>query len=214
MHILYNDQTLIIVNKPPSVPAQPDPTGDPSLLEMAQRIVGHPLFVVHRIDRPVSGAVVFAKTPQAAYALSTLFQQHQIQKRYLAIVPLLQGGPTSGTLVHFLSANNVQNKTQAYDFPKPGTKQASLSYRIHAQLERYSVLDIDLHSGRHHQIRVQLAAIGHAIKGDVKYGARRGNPDRSICLHAWKIAFEHPETGEWIEVTAPLPESEPLWNNL
>jgi 23S rRNA pseudouridine1911/1915/1917 synthase len=208
--ILHNDSDLIAVNKSPGIASQPDTTGDESLLDRLQQDLKTPLFPIHRIDRPVSGIVIFAKKRPAAAALNEQFGAHSVQKSYLAATAATPEKP-EGTLVHFLKKNAQTNKTTAYDIEKPGADRAELAYKVIGNSERYCFLHITPLTGRHHQIRAQLAAIGCPIKGDVKYGARRSNSDRSIHLHAWQLQFEHPSSGEWMALEAPLPDDS-VWN--
>ena len=190
---------------------QADQTGDPSFLHLAEAYCRHPLLLLHRLDRPVSGVVIFAKTKTAAASLSAQFRDRTVEKEYLAVVQN-QPPAESGTLVHFLRKNAAKNITAALPDDQPGSERGELRYRLVGSSERYHLLHIQLITGRHHQIRAQLAAIGCPIKGDVKYGARRANRDRSIHLHAWKLGFEHPVTREREEVVAPVPE-EALWES-
>ena len=213
MQILFQDDALLVVNKPAGIAVQPDKTGEPSLLDQASAEIGHPLFVVHRIDRPVSGAVVFAKTKETAHLLSVQFQEKSVQKTYLAVSGQCPDPPV-GDLLHYFEKNETQNKSKAFTTNKDGRTKGSLSYSVEARSDRYFLLRIQLHTGKHHQIRAQLAAIGCPIKGDVKYGAKRGNPDRSIHLHAWKISFEHPVSQAKMALEADLPRHDTLWNAL
>ncbi len=189
---------------------QPDKTNDLSLLEMAEQQMKQKLHLVHRIDRPASGLVLMARTPAAMAQLSKQMQDRSIDKTYLAVV---QNAPNaaSGRLVHYLHKNERLNKVTVSDEPGQDSEQAELEYRLLSSSERYHLLEIQLFTGRHHQIRAQLSAIGCPIKGDVKYGARRSNSDRSIHLHAWKIAFEHPFSGEMLAFQAPIPGSDGVW---
>lgn len=207
--ILLKNNQFLVINKPAGIAIQPDKTGNKSLIDLAEIYTKKKLFVTHRLDRPVSGVVVLAKNSECAAALNEQFQNKQVEKTYLAIV---KNAPTKnkGTLQHFLIKNEKANKSFVSDKDTPNNKKAELKYEVVAKSDNYSLLQINLISGRHHQIRVQLSAIGSPIKGDVKYGARRGNKDRSIHLHAWKIMFHHPITKEQIEVAAPLPEDK-LW---
>lgn len=207
--ILHENPAFLVVNKPAGLATQPDKTGDESLLLLAEKHCGHPLHLVHRLDRPVSGLVLLAKTAEAMSLFSAQFQARAVQKEYLAVV---QNPPpkSEGALVHFLKKNSQKNIATAFEQEQPGTERAELRYHLLDSSERYHLLHIQLISGRHHQIRAQLAAIGCPIKGDVKYGARRSNPDRSIHLHAWRLAFDNPATGERITLEAPRPE-EVLW---
>lgn len=208
--ILFQDNLLIVLNKPPGMPAQADKTGDKSLLEWAEAECGQPLHPAHRLDRPASGILVFAKTKAAMTYLQQQFQQHSVEKEYLAVVAALPP-ESEGDLVHYLRKNSQQNRAYADTEATPGADRAELHYRLLGSSERYHLLHVRLITGRHHQIRAQLAAIGCPIKGDVKYGARRSNRDRSIHLHAWKMAFEHPGSGEWLQLEAPVPEGDPVW---
>ncbi|MFN0033685.1 MAG: RluA family pseudouridine synthase [Saprospiraceae bacterium] len=209
LNILQENAAFLVVNKPPGLAAQPDKTGDDSLLTLAEQYCGHALHLVHRIDRPVSGLMLLAKTTEAMAMFSAQFQARRVQKDYLAVVQNLPPEP-EGILVHFLKKNQVKNTSTVFDEEQPGTERAELRYRLLQSTQRYHFLHIQLITGRHHQIRAQLAAIGCPIKGDVKYGARRSNPDRSIHLHAWRFAFDNPATGERISLEAAPPE-EVLW---
>jgi len=207
--ILYKNNQIIAYNKPAGLPVQSDKTGDQNLLNIVKAFAKKSIDVVHRIDRPASGVVLFAKTSGALAALNLQFQERTIQKTYLAVVknkPLKD----ADTLTHFLLKNEKQNRSVAYDKEIAHSKKATLNYKLIASSDNYHLLEIDLLSGRHHQIRAQLNAIGSPIKGDVKYGFRRGNPDRSIHLHAWKVSFKHPVSGELETVVAPIPD-ESLW---
>lgn len=221
MEVLYEDNHLIIVNKAVGEIVQGDKTGDEPLSETVKRYIKEKYAkpgdvfcgVTHRLDRPVSGVVVFARTSKALERMNALFAAHEgIQKTYWAIVC---GRPEAeeGTLEHWLVRNEKQNKSYAYAKEKPGAKKAVLDYKVLAVGERYTLLNVVLHTGRHHQIRCQLAAMGCPIKGDLKYGAARSNPDGGISLHARSIAFEHPVKHEMIEVTAEVPEGD-IWRKL
>lgn len=168
------------------------------------------LGVVHRLDRPTSGIVVFARTSKALTRLNKMFAERETEKTYWAIVknPPPQG---EGTLIHFLKKNSKQNKSYAYPKEVPESKKAILHYKILRKLDNYSLLEIDLETGRHHQIRAQLSFIGCSIKGDLKYGFDRSNPDGSIHLHSKKLSFVHPVQKTEITIIAPTPE-DPLWN--
>ncbi|MCK6693298.1 MAG: RNA pseudouridine synthase [Thermoanaerobaculia bacterium] len=208
--ILFEDTLLLALNKPPGMPAQPDKTGDESALQWGEAHCRQALHPVHRLDRPASGVLLLAKTPAAMTLLQRQFQQHTVEKDYLAVVGAPPPMPED-TLVHFLQKNTAKNRTDVFPEERPETERAELHYRLLGSSERYHLLLIRLITGRHHQIRAQLAAIGCPIKGDVKYGFRRGNRDRSIHLHAWRLAFEHPGSGEWMIVEAPAPEGDPVW---
>ena len=207
--ILYEDDALIALNKPALLPTQPDLTGDVSLLDLVEKYVGKKTYLLHRIDRPTSGIVLFAKTETAAVSLNQQFQNRETQKLYLAIV---ETGPLSkeADLVHFLIENKEKNKSYVCEATKKDAKRAEMSYVLRGASDRYQLLEIALKTGRHHQIRAQLSAIGCPIKGDVKYGARRANKDRSIHLHAWKLSFLHPILKKKIDLTAELPD-DVLW---
>ena len=209
--LLYDDDHLVAFNKPALIPTQPDLTGDKSLWEMAQDFLNMPLFVIHRLDRPTSGIVVFAKNKQAAAVLSQQFEQRKIHKIYAAIVEQKPQN-TEGVLVDFLTHNTEKNKSFISKTPTSHAKRAELHYLLRGSSDRYHWLDITLLTGRHHQIRVQLAAIGCPIKGDVKYGARRSNLNRSIHLHARELSFWHLTTGINITLKAGFPiENDAVW---
>jgi len=212
LNILQENAAFLVVNKNPGMASQPDKTGDESLLDLAEAHCGHPLHLVHRVDRPVSGLVLFAKTAEAMALFSAQFQARSVQKDYLAVVQQ-KPAEEEGTLVHYLKKNEAKNTSSVYQTEKPGSDRAELRYRLFESSKNYHLLHVQLFTGRHHQIRAQLAAIGSPIKGDVKYGARRSNPDRSIHLHAWRLAFDNPATGERIHLEAPPPE-EVLWQAL
>ena len=218
MHVLYEDNHIIIVNKAPGEIVQGDKTGDTPLSEQVKLYIKEKyqkpgnvfLGVVHRLDRPVSGVVVFARTGKALARLNEMFRTGSVKKTYHAIVA---NAPQqeAATLEHWLTRNERQNKAYAHPREVKDSKRAVLDYRAIGHSERYALLEVRLHTGRHHQIRCQLAAIGCPIKGDLKYGAPRSNPDGSICLHARNICFEHPLSHQPIDVTAPYPEALRLW---
>ncbi len=212
LEILQENAAFLVINKPPGLATQPDKTGDDSLLKLAEEYCGHALHVVHRIDRPVSGLVLIAKTAEAMTLISAQFQAKRVQKDYLAIVQNLPPQP-SGTLVHFLKKNQVKNTSTVFDEEQPGTERAELRYQLLDSGKNYHLLHIQMVTGKHHQIRAQLAAMGCPIKGDVKYGARRSNQDRSIHLHSWRLTFDNPATGERILLEAEPPQ-EVLWQAL
>lgn len=216
--ILYEDNHLIIVNKQAGDIVQGDKTGDVPLSELIKEFIKERdhkpgnvfLGVVHRLDRPVSGVVLFAKTSKALSRMNALFAQHeQVRKTYWAIVGK-RPPQDEGTLVHWLTRDEKRNIARAYEREVPNSKRAVLDYKLIAQGERYWLLEVTLHTGRHHQIRCQLAKMGCPIKGDLKYGAPRSNPDGSISLHARRLSFEHPVTHEQITVEAPVP-ADKLW---
>lgn len=218
MTVLYEDNHLIIINKSGSEIVQSDKTGDVSLEDSLKLWIKEKyhkpgnvfLGVAHRLDRPVSGVVVFARTSKALTRLNEMFRNGEVHKTYLAIVKNAPREP-EGTLEQYLVRNEQQNKSYVYDHERPGAKKAILHYRLVGRSDRYCLLEVDLKTGRHHQIRCQLAAMGCPIKGDLKYGFPRSNPGGGISLHARKISFIHPVSKELIEVTAPFPEDEPLW---
>ncbi|MEM9078471.1 MAG: RNA pseudouridine synthase [Bacteroidota bacterium] len=218
LQVLYEDNHLIVVNKRPGDIVQGDKTGDAPLNEVVKEYIkikyNKPgnvfLGVVHRLDRPTSGIVVFARTSKALPRLNALFSQGKTKKTYWAIV---KNSPNkaSATLTHWLVRNPKQNKSYAHNSEVPNSKIAILSYRILKELDNYTHLEIDLKTGRHHQIRAQLAAIGCHIKGDLKYGAQRSNPNGSIHLHARSLEFEHPVKKEPLQFIAPTPSEDSLW---
>ena len=221
MTVLYEDNHIIAVNKTCNEIVQGDKTGDTPLSDIVKAYIKEKynkpgevfLGVTHRLDRPTSGVVLFARTSKALTRLNEMFKSHeQIKKTYWAIV---QGAPKQdeARLENWLVRNEAQNKSY---IAKPGAKdakQAILSYKILAKGEHYTLLEVNLETGRHHQIRCQLAAIGCPVKGDLKYGAKRSNPDGGICLHARKIEFIHPVSKENICITAPIPDDS-LWQQL
>ncbi|RDY62033.1 RluA family pseudouridine synthase [Flagellimonas nanhaiensis] len=218
LQVLYEDNHLIVVNKRPGDIVQGDKTGDTPLSEVVKQFIkakyNKPgnvyLGVVHRLDRPTSGVVLFAKTSKALPRLNKLFSEGKTKKIYWTLV---KNRPETddGQLVHWLVRNPKQNKSYAYPKEVPNSKKAILKYRILKELDSYFLLEIDLKTGRHHQIRAQLAAIGCHIKGDLKYGAQRSNKDGSIHLHARHLELEHPVKKESIGFVAPPPEDS-LWN--
>ena len=218
MTVVYEDNHIIVVNKTASEIVQADKTGDTPLSETVKQYLKEKyqkpgnvfLGVTHRLDRPVSGLVVFAKTSKALTRLNEMFRTSEVKKTYWAVVKNAPKEP-EGELVHFLVRNEKQNKSYAYDKEVPKSKKAILDYRLIGRSENYYLLEVDLKTGRHHQIRCQLAKMGCPIKGDLKYGAQRSNPDGSICLHARMVKFMHPVSKELIELTAPVPAGN-LWN--
>ncbi len=220
MTVVYEDNHIIIVNKTASEIVQGDKTGDVPLSETVKQYLKEKyhkpgnvfIGVTHRLDRPVSGLVVFAKTSKALSRLNEMFKNSEVKKTYWAIVKQTPA-ETEGELVNYLVRNEKQNKSYAYDTEKPGSKKAILHYRLIARSDNYSLLEVDLKTGRHHQIRCQLAKMGCPIKGDLKYGFPRSNPDGSICLHARRVCFVHPVSKELIDVVAPVP-SDNLWRSL
>lgn len=218
MEVVYEDNHIIIVYKESGEIVQGDKTGDEPLSERVKAYIKEKyakpgevfLGVVHRLDRPVSGLVVFARTSKALSRLNDMFRNGEVRKTYWA---LTQNVPpqSEGTLEHWLVRNEKQNKSYAYDREKPHSKRAVLNFRHIGSTDNYQLLEVQLLTGRHHQIRCQLAAIGCPIKGDLKYGARRSNPDGSISLLARKVAFTHPVSKKAISVVSPLP-NDPLWH--
>ncbi len=211
--ILYEDNHLIIVDKRVSDIVQGDQTGDISLDNLIRNFIRERdnkpgevyLGIPHRIDRPVSGAVVFAKTDKALSRMARLFKEKEVEKVYYAIVAN-RPPKDEDTLEHYLTRNTKQNKSYTHDKEVPGSKFARLHYRLLASSDNYYLLEVILETGRHHQIRAQLTAIGCPIKGDRKYGSRRTNKNGGISLHARRISFIHPVKKERIEVTAPFPK--------
>lgn len=216
--IVYEDNHLLIINKKVGQLVQGDKTGDESLLDSIKNFIkkrdNKPgnvfLGLVHRIDRPTSGLVIYAKTSKALSRLTQMVKNREIQKTYWAIVPK-ESIPDSQKLVHYLKKNEKNNKAIVFTKPTEGAKEAVLNYTVLKILENYQLLEIDLETGRHHQIRAQLSKIGIPIKGDLKYGAQHSNPDGGISLHARKLHFIHPVSKEEIEVTAPVPENDNIW---
>ena len=225
MEVVYEDNHIIIVNKKSGEIVQGDKTGDRPLSDIVKDYIKEKyakpgavfLGVVHRLDRPVSGLVVFARTSKALTRLNKMFAEGEVHKTYWAIVKRREGVRREGgewrTLEHWLVRNEKQNKSYAYDQEKPNAKKAILKYRVLSHSDNYSLLEVNLMTGRHHQIRCQLAAMGCPIKGDLKYGAPRSNPDGSISLMSRRVEFIHPVSKETIIVEAPLPD-DTLWKAL
>lgn len=215
--VLYEDNHIIIVNKRSSDLVQGDSTGDEPLDSIIRGYIKDKynkpgdvfLGVVHRLDRPVSGCVVYARTSKALSRLSELFRSREVRKIYWAIVTARMPAE-EGTLQNYLKKNEKQNKSYVYDNEVKGSKSAELSYRLLARSERYYLLEVELHTGRHHQIRAQLAAAGCPIKGDLKYGAKRSNEGGGISLHSRRISFIHPVRKTEVTVEAPLPDDN-IW---
>ena len=220
MEVLYEDNHIIIVSKQSGEIVQGDKTGDTPLSDVVKeyikRVHGKPgnvfLGVVHRLDRPVSGVVVFAKTSKALARLNTMFRDGEVHKTYWAIV---QDRPQAmeATVEGWITRNEKQNKSYMHQREVNGSKHAVLTYRMIAATDRYALLEVKLLTGRHHQIRCQLASLGCPIKGDLKYGAKRSNPDGSISLHARRVEFVHPVSKEHILVEAPVPKDN-LWREI
>ncbi|MFA7274141.1 MAG: RluA family pseudouridine synthase [Crocinitomicaceae bacterium] len=217
LEVLFEDNHVLIINKKASDISQGDKTGDIPLPEKIQAYwkekynkPGNVFCgVVHRLDRPTSGALIFTRTSKALERLSKQFREKEVNKTYWAIVENKPEKP-EGTLIHFLKKNEKQNKSYAYNKEVEGSKKAILHYQLIGNSDKYYLLSVQLETGRHHQIRCQLGTIGCIIKGDVKYGAKRSNPDKSISLHARHVEFDHPVTKERILITAPVP-ADPLW---
>lgn len=216
--ILYEDNHIIAVWKRASDLSQGDKTGDPALDDEVKKYIAVKygkkgdvyLGVVHRLDRPVSGVMLYARTSKALERLNEMFREGSIKKTYLAITKE-RPPEDEATITHFLKKNEKQNKTYVYDTEVKGSKNASLTYRLKARSERFYLIEIELHTGRHHQIRAQLAKIGSPIKGDLKYGFPRSNEDGGISLLARKIEFLHPVKKEPVTITAHFPDRD-VWH--
>ena len=216
--VLYEDNHLIVVNKKPSDLVQGDSTGDTSLDEEVKSYIAKKynkpgavfLGVIHRLDRPVGGVVVYARTSKALARMNDMFRNGLVKKTYLAVVKE-RPPKEDDTLTNYLKKNEKLNKTFVHDTQVKDSKKASLTYRILGRSDRYYLLSVDLHTGRHHQIRAQLANIGCPIRGDLKYGYPRSNEDGSISLFAHRIEFDHPVSKEHIVVEAPLPKGD-IWS--
>ncbi len=220
MKAVYEDNHIIIVAKSSGEIVQGDKTGDVPLSETVKQYIKEKyhkpgnvfLGVVHRLDRPVSGLVVFAKTSKALSRLCNMFRDGDVHKTYWAITKNQPKQP-QGTITSWLVRNEKQNKSYSYDHEVPNSKKAILKYRLIGHTDNYSLLEVNLLTGRHHQIRCQLASIGCAIKGDLKYGAPRSNPDGSISLLARRVQFTHPVSKEPIDIFSPIPEDN-LWHDI
>lgn len=212
VEVLYEDNHLIAVCKKPADLSQGDKTGDLTLADEVKKYIGEKynkpgnvfLGIVHRLDRPVGGVMLFARTSKALERLNESFREGNIRKIYLAIIKE-RPPEDKATLIHFLKKNEKQNKTYVYESEVKGSKKASLSYRLAGRSDRYYLIEIELHSGRHHQIRAQMAKIGCPVKGDLKYGYSRSNEDGSISLFARRLEFDHPVTKNRISITSPFP---------
>lgn len=216
--VLYEDNHIIIVNKRSSDLVQGDRTGDIPLDDAVRAYIKEKykkpgdvfLGVVHRLDRPVSGCVVYARTSKALTRLTGMFRERDVRKCYWAVVS--ERPPSEeGQLRNYLKKNEKQNKSYVYDTEVKGSKLAELSYRVAGRSERYYLIEIDLHTGRHHQIRAQLAAAGCPVRGDLKYGYKRSNEGGGISLHSRRVTFTHPVSGVAIDVVAPLPDDR-IWD--
>ena len=220
MKVVYEDNHIIIVAKNSGEIVQGDKTGDVPLSETVKQYIKEKyhkpgnvfLGVVHRLDRPVSGLVVFAKTSKALSRLCNMFRDGDVHKTYWAITKNSPKQP-QGTVTSWLVRNEKQNKSYSYDHEVPNSKKAILKYRLIGHTDNYSLLEVNLLTGRHHQIRCQLASIGCAIKGDLKYGAQRSNPDGSISLLSRRVQFTHPVSKEQIDIFSPIPDDN-LWHDI
>lgn len=216
--ILFEDNHLLIINKKAGQLVQGDKTGDESLIESLKNFIKKRdqkpgnvfLGLVHRIDRPTSGCVIYAKTSKGLTRLTMMVKNREIVKTYWAVVPKVEI-PKTQKLKHYLKKNEKNNKSTVFPKPTEGAKESILNYEIIKVLDNFQLLEIDLETGRHHQIRAQLSKIGASIKGDLKYGAARSNPDGGIHLHARKLEFVHPVSLEEISVTAPVPSGDSIW---
>lgn len=216
--IVYEDNHMMVINKKAGQLVQGDKTGDLSLLELIKDFIKKRdekpgnvfLGLVHRIDRPTSGLVIYAKTSKALSRLTVMVKDREVKKTYWAIVGK-EMIPKSQRLVHYLQKNEKNNKAIVYTKTTAGAKESILTYNLIKTLDNYQLLEIDLETGRHHQIRAQLSKIGVPIKGDLKYGAPRSNQDGGISLHARKLQFGHPVTKEDIEIVAPVPQNDAVW---
>ena len=218
LQVLYQDNHLIIVNKRPGDISQGDKTGDKPLSDVVKEYLKEKnnklgnvfLGVVHRLDRPTSGVIIFAKTSKALERLNKMLRNKKVKKTYWAVV---KDNPTSNKdcLIHYLKKNPKNNKSSVYKKEVEGSKKGILHYEVIKTLQNYSLLEIDLETGRHHQIRAQLSSIGFPIKGDLKYGFNRSNKNGSIHLHARKIEFIHPVSNSLISICAPTP-NDIIWN--
>jgi len=221
MTVLYEDNHIIAVNKSTSEIVQGDKTGDQPLSETIKLYLKEKynkpgdvfLGVTHRLDRPVSGVVLFAKTSKALTRLNEMFRNQEVKKTYWAIVKEKPAQP-EGRLENYLIRNEKQNKSVAYDTERSDAKKAALSYKLIAHSDTYYLLEVQLETGRHHQIRCQLAKMGCPIKGDLKYGFPRSNPNGGISLHARSVEFIHPVSKLKISLTAPVPNDDKLWDTM
>lgn len=220
MRVVYEDNHIIVVYKESGEIVQGDKTGDTPLSDIVKDYIKEKyqkpgnvfLGVVHRLDRPVSGLVVFARTSKALSRLNEMFRTGDVHKTYWAITKE-QPAELDGRLEHWLVRNEKQNKSYAYTREKPGAKKAILEYKVVGRTDNYNLLEVHLLTGRHHQIRCQLAAMGCPIKGDLKYGARRSNPDGSISLLSRRVQFVHPVSKQLIDIVSPVPDDN-LWQDI
>ncbi|MBB4078787.1 23S rRNA pseudouridine1911/1915/1917 synthase [Lewinella aquimaris] len=202
--VLYKDNQLIAFNKPAGMAVVPDKKKSANLLQIGAAYAHHDLYPIHRLDRPVSGVVLFGKKSSAQASVSTQFQERTVTKTYLAVVAE-RPEQDEATLVHYIREGKG-NTSEIVDQSDPASKRAELSYRYLGSSDRYHLLEIKLLTGRKHQIRAQLGAIGSPLRGDTKYGFKRANEGKSIDLHAYTLAFDHPISGARVELKAPLPE--------
>lgn len=210
--VLHKDHHIIVLNKPSGLPTQSDKSGDPNAHQMTMAYAHRDLYIVHRLDRRVSGVLVFAKTKDAAAFLSKQWNTSSTRKIYIGIVPSAEI-PSSGILTHYLTFDNKNNITYAHQEQGTGAVESKLEYNVIQQLENFMVLEIQLITGRKHQIRAQLATLGIPIRGDLKYGSKRSNPDGEIDLHAYSLDFLHPSGKIPVKIIAPFPE-DGLWKHI
>lgn len=216
--IVFEDNHILVINKAAGQLVQGDKTGDLSLLDLMKDFIkkrDHKpgnvfLGLVHRIDRPTSGLVIYAKTSKALSRLTQMVKNREIKKTYWAVVPKVDI-PKSQRLVHYLQKNEKNNKATVFPKVTEGAKESILNYEVIKILDNFQLLEVDLETGRHHQIRAQLSKIGVPIKGDLKYGSVRSNPDGGIHLHARKLEFLHPVTNVNVEIVAPVPQNDAVW---
>lgn len=216
--IVFEDNHLLVINKKAGQLVQGDKTGDLSLLDLLKNFIkvrDHKpgnvfLGLVHRIDRPTSGLVIYAKTSKALSRLTQMVKNREIKKTYWAVVPKAEI-PQTQRLIHYLQKNEKNNKATVFPKVTEGAKEAVLNYEIIKTLDNFQLLEVDLETGRHHQIRAQLSKIGVPIKGDLKYGSPRSNPDGGIHLHARKLEFLHPVTNHNVRITADVPQNDAVW---
>ena len=216
--IVFEDNHLLVINKKAGQLVQGDKTGDLSLLDLIKNFIkvrdqkpGNVfLGLVHRIDRPTCGLVIYAKTSKALSRLTQMVKNREIKKTYWAVVPKTEI-PKKQRLINYLQKNEKNNKATVFPKATEGAKEAILNYELIKTLDNFQLLEVDLETGRHHQIRAQLSKIGVPIKGDLKYGSARSNPDGGIHLHARALEFIHPVTKENIKITAPVPQNDAVW---
>lgn len=210
--ILFKDHHILAINKPSGLATQQDKSGEKNAHQIAMAYAHRDLYIVHRLDQRVSGVLVFAKTKDAAAFLSSQWEQKNTEKIYYGIVPI-GDIPPKGSLTHYLTYDNKNNTSTAHDNPVEGGDESELEYEVIQQLENFMVMRIRLITGRKHQIRAQLAAIGVPIRGDIKYGSKRTNENGAIDLHAYSIEFIHPSNKKRIKIIAPFPD-EGLWKHV